>query len=84
MLLRISALLLGMWMLAVLACGADDAQRTAACVAHAKHFLASGNLIAARAEFQRALRLAPDARNAPMLRAQLQFINAELALTMRR
>ena len=43
--------------------------------------LAQDELPEARAAYQRALRLAPDADNAPALRAQLAFLDAELALT---
>ena len=59
-------------------------ERTSRYAAQAKHLLASSQLVAARTAYQRALQLAPDAQTAPALRAQLQFINTELALTMKR
>lgn len=89
MLLRITAALLVMWMLSAPhdLCGADGHARerlASSYAAQAKHLLASSQLVAARAAYRRALQLAPDAQAAPALRAQLQFINTELALTMRR
>lgn len=89
MLLRIAAALLGMWMMSaphdhVGADGRARARLASSYAAQAKHLLASSQLVAARTAYQRALQLAPDAQTAPALRAQLQFINTELALTMRR
>lgn len=87
--LRITAAVLAMWMLSAPhdRVGADSHERTrlaSAYAAQAKHLLASSQLVAARTAYQRALQLAPNAQTAAALRAQLQFINTELALTMRR
>jgi Tfp pilus assembly protein PilF len=85
MLIRIIAGVFGAWLL--LWCGSGVRTRAALAAqaaASGKHYLAQSKLIEARAAFQRALQLAPDAQTAPALRAHLQFINAELALTMRR